>query len=227
LVESEIPTEGLSLWLRADRGVTSSGGVVSKWEDASGAGNHATQTANNVRPTLVTEAFGGRPAIAFDEDDFLRLPAGFSDFSQGLSVFALLSFDESTSCTAAFHLGNGPEIDDIEVGHLNGTYLYEVANEYPQGSALEFKEPTLLAVIHRPTTSVEMRLNQNLDAAPTVSLPATVERTDNRVGRSLYSSCTSMKGKLAELILYDRAVNDEELVEIERYLQQRYDCCSN
>jgi hypothetical protein len=83
-----------------------------------------------------------------------------------------------------------------------------------------------MALVHRPTTSVEMRWNQDLAADPSVALPAAVTRTDNVVGRSMYENCSSMHGQLAELIFYDRAVSDEELVDIENYLQQRYDCCN-
>jgi hypothetical protein len=225
-VEPEIPTEGLLLWLRADRGVTQTEGVVDKWEDGSGASNHATQSANNVRPLLVAEAFGSRPAIEFDGEDFLRLPEGFSDFSKGLSVFAFTQFDAMTTCSALFHLGNGPEVDDIELGQFNGDFLYEVADQYPVSDLFAFGTPALMTLVHRPTTSVEMRWNQDLGANPTVTLPAAVTRTENVVGRSLYVDCSSMGGKLAELILYNRAVSDDELVEIELYLQQRYDCCS-
>ncbi len=79
--------------------------------------------------------------------------------------------------------------------------------------------------VHRPTTSVEMRWNQDLGAnppppPPPVTLPAAVTRTENVVGRSLYVDCSSMGGKLAELILYNRAVSDDELGEIELYLQR-------
>jgi hypothetical protein len=225
-VEPEIPTDGLVLWLRADRGVTQADGAVSQWDDGSGQGNHATQTASNVRPLFVAGAFGGRSAIAFGEDDFMRLPAGFSDFSQGLSVFALASFDEAMQCAGVFHLGNGPEVDDIELGHSSGSYHYEVGGEYPQADFLAFDASALLTVIHRPTLSVEMRWNQVLELAPSVMLPASVERTENLLGKSLYAGCTSLKGKLAELILYDRAVSDQELVDVEQYLQQRYDCCN-
>ncbi len=164
--------------------------MVSKWEDASGAGNHATQSANNVRPAVVAEAFGARPALAFDEDDFLRLPAGFSDFSEGLSVFGLVSFDETTSCTALFHLGNGPEVDDIEIGHVNGAYQYEVADQYPQGSAFEFRRASAAGGRASPN---DQRRNapeskSGRQRRPRWCLPASVERTDNVVGRSLYST---------------------------------------
>ncbi len=224
-VAPPVPTEGLLLWLRADRGVKQVEGRVVEWEDGSSSGNDALQTADNAQPAFVTEAFGGRPAVAFGENQFMRLPAGFSDFSKGLSAFAVGSFEEMTTCTAVFHLGNGPEVDDIELGQWMGDYLYEVGEQYPVSDLFAFDTPALMALVHRPTTSVEMRWNQDLAANPTVPLPAAVERADNVLGKSLYPDCSSMNGKLAELILYDRAVSDQELVAIEDYLQQRYACC--
>ena len=39
----EIPTTGLQLWLRADAGVDTLNGTVSRWHDQSGNGNDAFQ----------------------------------------------------------------------------------------------------------------------------------------------------------------------------------------
>src|SRR5688572_1502789 len=80
--EPPVAKEGLVLWLRATHGVDHETGVVSAWADQSGSGNHATQTAENVMPKLDEIGLAGQPALVFDEDDFLRLPGGFSDFSQ-------------------------------------------------------------------------------------------------------------------------------------------------
>ena len=43
---SVIPEANLALWLRGDEGVTTSSGSVSEWDDQSGNGNDATQSAS-------------------------------------------------------------------------------------------------------------------------------------------------------------------------------------
>jgi hypothetical protein len=57
----------LSLWLKADAGVTADGsGFVSQWNDQSGSGNHAVQTQAVNQPLLVAGAMNGKPVLRFD-----------------------------------------------------------------------------------------------------------------------------------------------------------------
>ncbi|HEY6137172.1 MAG TPA: hypothetical protein VI670_05345 [Thermoanaerobaculia bacterium] len=61
-----VPTNGLSLWLRADSGVTAGAdGKVSAWA-VEGSPVKATATDPAQQPTLAQNAIGGKPAIHFD-----------------------------------------------------------------------------------------------------------------------------------------------------------------
>ena len=61
-----VPTNGLSLWLRADAGVTTGAdGKVSAWANE-GSTVKATAGLPEMRPRLVQNAIGGKPAIHFD-----------------------------------------------------------------------------------------------------------------------------------------------------------------
>ena len=66
----EPPTNGLSVWLRADAGVTSSGGLVLGWADQSGNGNDATQADSSASPVLKTNVINGLPALNFGTNEF-------------------------------------------------------------------------------------------------------------------------------------------------------------
>jgi len=59
------PTNGLTVWLRADAGVTASGGSVLGWADQSGHGNDATQADSSLAPVLKTNVINGLPALNF------------------------------------------------------------------------------------------------------------------------------------------------------------------
>jgi hypothetical protein len=56
---------GLSLWLKADAGVTMGGGNVNTWEDQSSNGNNATGPATK-KPTFVSNGINGKPAMSFN-----------------------------------------------------------------------------------------------------------------------------------------------------------------
>jgi len=66
VANAPVPTNGLSLWLRADAGVTAAAdGKVSAWANE-GSTVKATAGLPEMRPRLVQNAIGGKPAIHFD-----------------------------------------------------------------------------------------------------------------------------------------------------------------
>lgn len=62
------PISGLTLWLRADLGVTLNGGAVSAWADQSGQGNNVAQATPAVQPTFVSSDtnLNNRASIRFN-----------------------------------------------------------------------------------------------------------------------------------------------------------------
>src|SRR6266513_3797597 len=66
VANAPVPTNGLSLWLRADAGVTAgAAGKVSSWANE-GSPVKATAGLPEARPALTQNAIGGKPAIHFD-----------------------------------------------------------------------------------------------------------------------------------------------------------------
>ena len=65
LPQPPIPTAGLQLWLRADAGVDTLNGTVSRWHDQSGKGNDVIQT-NASRQPMLAGALNGKPVVRFD-----------------------------------------------------------------------------------------------------------------------------------------------------------------
>src|SRR6266498_2513553 len=66
VANAPVPTNGLSLWLRADSGVTAgAGGKVSAWA-VEGSTVKATAAAPEQQPTLAQNVIGGKPAVHFD-----------------------------------------------------------------------------------------------------------------------------------------------------------------
>src|SRR5690349_20579621 len=67
ICEAQIPVvSGLKLDLSAQTGVLTSGSSVTNWVDQSGNNNGVSQTSLSAEPTLVLNAFNGRPVVRFD-----------------------------------------------------------------------------------------------------------------------------------------------------------------
>jgi hypothetical protein len=232
-VTPPIPLEGLELWFKADAGVTAVSDVVAKWEDASGHARHALQTATNLRPVRDAHGLHDKPAIVFDgTDDYLKLPALPANFEKGLSAFLVAQQDadvDDGGCAGFFEASNGSEIDDIHIGVWQGAMQYEVFDQelHPTDYPVLIGAPELLGVVHQPSTAVQFRRNSNSLGEAQVPLPVTIERNQVYLGHTAYANCLALPGRLSEVLLYSRAVSDDELVGIESYLQKKWGCCTD
>lgn len=78
---------GLTLWLKADSGITKDGSnLVSNWNDQSGNNNHFTQTTGTAKPLFTANAKNGLPAIVFDGTSDYMASAAFT-----LGTFSLFA----------------------------------------------------------------------------------------------------------------------------------------
>jgi hypothetical protein len=216
--------DGLLLWLRADVGVTQIRGTIATWADQSGHHSDAVQTDPTKQPTLGS---GGpaRAGVMFDTDDFMSLPAGFGDFSLGISMFAVYSSENTDICADALDFSNGPEVDDITLGRHMSALHYEVSANSMPGDPMPVGMQALGSVVHSPDQTVQLRVNGAPFTVGTFELPASVTRLSNVVGRSLYADCGTLNGGVWEALVYGRALDNDERVRVESYLQTRWDCC--
>jgi hypothetical protein len=221
-----VSQEALLLWLRADRGVTSSEGRVASWADQST--NHADtgQLTADYRPILVSPP-DGVPGVVFDGvDDFLAAPAGFQDFSTGVTMVAVASIRPATLAVPIFEASNGSEVDDVHLGKFDGGLLFEVATEFANPGPIDGDAVQLLVATLTPTLDVvERRNGMPLGTSKFGSLPSPVRRNEVFVGRSLYREVTTFPGVIHELLVYARALSDAELLTLEQGLAQRWRCC--
>jgi hypothetical protein len=91
LPESPDQIDSLAFWYDAELSPTiETGGAIERWDDLSGNGNHASQTAGDERPLKVTDG-EGRGVLRFDGlDDTLAIAAP-PDLAAGVSLFVVLA----------------------------------------------------------------------------------------------------------------------------------------
>lgn len=220
-----IPQAGLALWLMADHGIGEVESGVALWADFSLNEADAKQSLGSLQPKLVTGA-NGLPLLELDGvDDHFALPQGFADFSAGLSAFIIASEASDQDCPSLLHLSNEAEVQDIEIGRYLGAVHYEVADQDVTGIENTFGigPLALVGVVHAPSKPPELRLNGLLMTDDgSVALPEVKPRTNNFIGRSLYSGCEKFHGRIGEVILYSRALSTEDRLAVELYLQGKW-----
>jgi hypothetical protein len=229
IVLPDVPQEGLELWMAADFGVTEQDGAVSAWKDLSAHQRNALQTAVNYRPKLVAEALAGFPGLVFDGvDDHLKLPPLSADFSGGLTIFMVMQQESNGVCDGYFEASNGSEVEEFHLGDWNEALQYEVESSYINqlDYPILLEQPQILAVVHQGTGQVQVRRNSHGVGEAEFALPmAEVTRQQVFIGRTLYDGCQSLSGAVGEIMLYSRAINDQELLDIEAYLKEKWSCC--
>ena len=222
--EPSVPQNGLLLWLSADDVDAGEDELVQSWKDRSS--NHADASSEDAEqaPKLVSHAISEHAAVQFDgENDVLDLPSGFADFAAGVSIFAIAKQEQSESCSAIVELSNGSEVDDISFGQYQGELIYEVSEGNLTGGTIDSGNPQLLYAVHSEDGAVD--LHPQAEGEASIELPSDVERQQCYLGRSLYAECGPFKGAIGELLIYDRAVSDDEKASIVETLRTTWDCC--
>lgn len=222
--------DNLLCWLRSDIGVSLDGNnKVAIWSDQSGKGNDASQATPANRPTLSTNAVNSLPAItlASGSSQFLTLPAVFSDFTQGMSVFVVAKNTSGASTTGRFiDFGNAASSDNIQFGQnsatdlrfsvLAGSTATNVTASAFDGNFHVFEAR------HNGGTSAELYkdgalLSQNFS----MNSIANIARTGNFLGKA-FGNANYFNGQIAEILIYKADLNPTLRAEIQNYLIARY-----
>lgn len=221
--EVGLPRAGMRLWLRADAGLPL--GRVNRWPDGSGRGQHALANLDAPvarAPVAESGVVRGRSAVRFDGyDDFVDLPSTLLTGASAGEVWAVLRaaglpaaenrtlwrlvgtdgfYPASDGAivegfgSAASRAGPAPR-DDLGTWHV-----YQVAAEAGRWSS-RINGRTYWTV---PDNGVTFR------AAPTLGYPG-----GPNFGRSF-------NGHIAEILIYDRLLNEAERAAVGRYLQARF-----
>ena len=227
LIEPMLPATGLSIWLRADRGIQRNDGHVQTWLDQSGNELNATAT-DTARPTYLADGFNGRPTLDFDgqREQFMRFAEGFGDFSNGVTGF-IVAKPTTADCESMLEFSNGSEIDDLALGMFENKWAYEVATSYFQSTTpIDHQWFSLYTAVHRPTVASELRINGSAKGTlvmPLPTLPSSGVRLYNFIGHTLYEGgCKYFTGQISEIILYTRTLTLVEVNGIEKYLDTHW-----
>jgi hypothetical protein len=245
--QKEIPTDGLQLWFRADRGVTHSDNKVTQWDDQSCSGLHAK--LNRGQPMLLNTAIGGRPAIHFNgKGDVLEFK-GWSP--NGLTAMTIIIVSANTEYQPEPGPGKGAEggshstlqsIINWPQPSPEARWGIALLSAYQQSVSFRFgtgqnpninnwkrpasigDSPTMTMAIHDGATEklyVEGELVwTQTDKLITITNCASY----GYIGRWSHGGDNSgwFAGNVAEIIVYTKALDDIERNKVEAYLGAKY-----
>jgi len=245
--QNDIPTDSLKLWFRADRGVTHSDNKVAQWDDQSGNKLHAK--LNRGQPMLLNSAIGGKPAIHFNgKGDVLEF-TGWSP--NGLTAMTIIIVSTNTEYQPEPGPGKGDEggshstlqsilnwpqsSSDAKWGIvLLSAYQNSVSYRFGTGQNPNINNwkrpapigdsPTMTTAVHDGATE-KIYVEGELVWTQTDKL-ATIKNCAayGYIGRWSHGGDNSgwFAGNVAEIIVYSKALNDNDRKKVETYLKAKY-----
>ena len=236
-----LPPSDLLLWLRADAGVDTLNGTVSRWHDQSGNGNDVIQTNTSRQPLLVANILNGKPVIRFDGLDD-RLEFTSSTPMSKFTIFMIVKNDPGGGLNPDHVIAFGPlnggwdswyfilfmgvdnVTDRIEIGGPDGGIRAVAPNLSAYG-----KWRNISVTTNQTIYSTTLRWNgNNATMTPVVGTNMAINAPMGNGGGIAGTDGDPSGNKLtakcdfAEAIIYNRVVTDSERTAVENYLAIKY-----
>lgn len=218
IAAAEIPTAGLAVWWRADRGVTTVGDLVTSWESGDLRGGTAVPIGES-QPRLVEDAVNGHDAIRFD--------AGASTFLDGPNRFPVAS---DYTLYAVIRVNNAGAAGNILSGNsrafwLNGSdrphILHAADFSNSVGSDLGVGTGTF-AVVRVVYTVADNSVSIHVNNAQGAGKSYVPVNNDSEIFIGAYQQGNFLSADIAELAVYGRALAPTEIQEADAELHNRY-----
>lgn len=224
-VAAQIPKEGLALWLKTGPSVKTEGSNVLAWADESGL-HHDAVTISKSKPVFIPNELNGYPVIRFNGKDNYMQTVPFVTFNNKrgtlLIVFRLNGSSSTSgggvSTLVSTYLGNGVTWQLCASEYLyiyydgvgaEGMPLAAVAKNQWEVAALKRTADTSMTIYRR--------------GEPRATFPVTNNQPDsNTIKIGSNGRLEVLKGDIAEIILYNRTLNDEEFITVNEYLSSKY-----
>lgn len=223
---SPLRLSGLSLWLKADSGVTLSGSNVTAWADQSGNGNNAT--ANN-NPTFISSSINNRPAISFNGDtSWMQIPQNNIGDNGNISIFAVLNY---TSGGIIFNKGDAAtfEATSWEFSIITGFGFVDTNSGNPFWNAVPVSIATNTNLILEGFSSsgVSQLAFNGTNSGSASGACSGFNNISQFIGiggggTSGENQNSPLNARIAEIIIYNRQVTTAERQQVEAYLNSKY-----
>jgi hypothetical protein len=230
-LESPLEIGGLVLWLDADAAhiTKDANNRVSAWNDSTGLSNNiaaqnVTQATGSRQPVWIADAIHGRPAIRFDGGNDLLNNTVDNLLAPGTDRTIVVvgdAHDEGEGGSLVTLRRNGP-VFNAQIAGPN-TYVYT------DGVAVNILAANLLPTIRSPFVSVH-RVSGNtltLDVNGQTKTSGTIQAFENgatgfTIGNREDHNSQHWHGDIAEVLVFDRQLSQNELRALNSYLNSKY-----
>ena len=230
----QIPENALALWLQANEGTRQIGNNLISWSDQSGKKHDATTTTTDF-PKLIPNAINGYPAVRFNgNNNGMETPAflSFPDKRGAIFIVVKLNGRSSTSgvgvgnLVATFH-GKGM-VWQFCAAPSKYSFYDGTGSEGIPISETQLTDWNVVGLVRSTDTSIniynggrfekKIPINDNQPGINTIKIGY-----NGRLGGTATDSIPEvLNGDIAEIIMYDRALDEFEMQLVHQYLSKKY-----
>lgn len=235
---SPIDIAGISLWLKADAGITLDGSDVTEWADQSGNSRNFTKSiASTGFPTY------SNGAVLFTTEDtyydpnasILALPSASLNLTTPYTLIALVRAGANNSCV--FSKSNDDSKRRKYQISVNNGIIYSLESIDGEDTSIMYDTETgddvsikrLIVSQYSSNTSGVLRYNGNQVATGSTDVGIDQSNTGSIfIGASPFSEGTGYNAEgstemyVYEIIFYSRAITTPEIQQVETYLNTKY-----
>lgn len=219
----------LALWLKADVITANNGDAIQTWNDSSGNGKHAVQATAGARPvfTNAVAAINNKPSLFFDGSDDWTEVASLALDSHS-TVFVVCQ--QYTGHPAMFWLEHGPNANTDNgfffCGDNGNAWQMRRTTVHSAGGVSDWGGVTWMTATFRYNGSAPTYRRNGTDQANNTVTGSDVGDSSTTASLNIASrkptTFAHQRCNYAEIIIYNRALSDLEIVEVETYLRGKY-----
>lgn len=223
-------TDYLSLWLRADFGLTTTGSNVSHWMDMSGNSNDADQPTSANQPTIVSNTVNGHPAVNFNgTSQYMSFANDLADFSRGFAAFIVTKPATLSTNAKLFDFCNASDKDNVTCFEGSAaassasvqTKIDSTASTLTGTNVFVSGQHRVVTLLQKGAGTGEIWLNGQQSVAGALTNAMATLRTNNVLGAS-GTGTNPYGGQIAEILVYNKALTVGEKNAVESYLRNKY-----
>jgi hypothetical protein len=216
---------GLGLWLKADAiAGLANGDLVSLWQDSSGNGFNGSNTGSN-RPTYVTDAINGLPAVRFaPANNTALLIGGGLSIGDNCTVFFVCRSNSDTVRATLLGQDNAANAVQFEINASPALLEAIIPGVYTaQAQADTCQKWFIYEYARNGASPANNAFYKNGSWVPPMLTAANAYSGQGQkvLGRR-FNANQHWDGDIAEVIIYTRTLSEAERQGVEKYLKDKY-----
>jgi hypothetical protein len=223
---------GLLLWLDAsDESTITTDTGVSEWRDKSGLGQFLTQSSGGNQPAYLTNGIGVQRALGFTASSSHFMRGTFAHSLTGITVLVAQTMESTAGINGrSFSLSVSGRQDDFSgTGHLcpslRSGSAQQVGCQHDGGLRVArdvtYGVPFIQCVQHTGSV-LSNRVNNGAEATHSASFAPTMSNMMLSTFSNTGAAGGFWTGRIAEVLVYSRAISAAERLAAHRYLAGKY-----